>query len=432
MKPSGHSARMAAGCVCALFALSGCVPQTGTSDDDTSSLPELVLSASAPRPPAAAEVSESEPNDDYDTATPVTVDGSATLAGSISPGSNPFDRDFYNLGSAAAGDRIRAQISINAGTDIVLGVLDDKGREIGYLDVSTLSAGPSQMDIVVREPTSHLFVVLATRSSSSQARSYDVRITIDRAWGVPAYRPQVIVLSFQGAENVTIGNRPAVDVPPFDAANIDSRFAGQTAAIIQNIHQMMTEAYEGLGVAFYLSTDPYIPEGPRSTVYFGTYDSRLLGLADNIDPYNADLQQDAILYTDTFSVFSALSPDVAAISQALANTAAHEVGHLVGLRHTADPHDLMDTTATARQMMVRQWFRASSLNASVMPIGFQDSPSMLNWTVGGVLAPPRSGKTIAARQKTIDLASKGIDFHIPRAHLMSGCDGVAPEASLPQ
>ena len=48
-----------------------------------------------------------------------------------------------------------------------------------------------------------------------------------------------------------------------------------------------------------------------------------------MDPYNSDNEQSAILYTDTFALFDALSPDVEAISQVLANTTCHEIGHLL-------------------------------------------------------------------------------------------------------
>jgi hypothetical protein len=56
----------------------------------------------------------------------------------------------------------------------------------------------------------------------------------------------------------------------------------------------------------------------------------------------------------------------------------------------------------------------------VLPIGWQDAPARLSWTLGGRLAPPPSAKTIAARQRSIDVASGGIDFHVPRS-ILSGC-----------
>ena len=52
---------------------------------------------------------------------------------------------------------------------------------------------------------------------------------------------------------------------------------------------------------------------------------------------------------DTFEAFDPLRPSVAAMSQAIANVACHEIGHLLGLVHTQSPNDIMDVTASLRQ-----------------------------------------------------------------------------------
>jgi hypothetical protein len=179
---------------------------------------------------------------------------------------------------------------------------------------------------------------------------------------------------------------------------------------------MVRADFAGLNVSVYTAGDPAIPAGEHSTIYFGTYNARLLGLADNVDPYNNDGVQSAILYTDTFAIFNALSPSVHQMAQALANTTSHEAGHLLGLRHTADPTDLMDTTATARQMMLDQSYDLANLNASVIPVGLQDGPSMLAWTLGGVLAPTVNKSVI--RRRAITVANSPDDFYIPREWLM--------------
>jgi hypothetical protein len=221
------------------------------------------------------------------------------------------------------------------------------------------------------------------------------------------------VLAFQGGQGVRIGYRVPVDVPAFDATKISSRFDGQTEAIIQRIRELVIQDYQGLNVEVYLDSDPYVPYGNHTTVYFGTYDSRLLGLADNIDPYNTDTTQTAILYTDTFSIFDVFSPSVEQISQVLANVASHEAGHLLGLRHTADVSDLMDVTASARQMLFDQWFSVAELDQSVMSVGLQDAPSLLSWAVGGQLQPPVKN-TASMRQRAIEAACGPDDFYIPR------------------
>jgi hypothetical protein len=419
--------------LCALVLMSGCfpfVPGTDTDEDTPPVFLEQVLSSTAPRPPVVPAFTEVEPNDDFETANLLMVEEAVELTGTIAPGSaEPFDRDLFDIGPAQPGDRVRAELVIDAGSDVVLALLDDRGRELGYVDLKSASSGPRELDVIVRSATKQLYLVLATRSAAATPRPYTVRLHVQRGLGVPDHRPQVVVLNFLGASQVRIGNRAPVDIPPFDAARIDPSYAGQTTTIIQNILNFTRHDFDGLGMAIYLAGDPEIPEGPVSTVYFGTSDARLLGLADNIDPYNENLSQSAILYTDTFSVFSILSPSVGAISQALANTASHEIGHLVGLRHTENDSDIMDITATARRMLSDQWFRNAPLHPAVLSIGWQDGPVRLSWTLGGRITTAPNPKALAASQRAIDIASGGIDFYIPRS-LLSGC-GCGDQLSVP-
>lgn len=375
-------------------------------------------------PIAADEANEVEPNDSFAAAQLVNFNETVRLYGAIGGQSSPFDCDVFDLGPAYGNDRILAHLETAAGADVVLGVFDAQDRILGYIDLTSASAGPRESDIVLREDTERLYVVLATRSASSDDRSYVARISVQRGLGQPVEHPQIVVLNFLGADNVRIGSRAAVNVPPFDVANINANFAGQTQTVIDLILEKVRTDFAGLNVLIYAAGDPALPAGDYTTVYFGTYNSRLLGLADNIDPYNSDATQSAILYTDTFAIFNALSPSLTQIAQALANTASHEAGHLLGLRHTADVTDIMDTTATARQMMLDQDFSLARLNNSVLSLGFQDAPAMLAWALGGELIAA-SSKPVA-RQKAIQVAGDPDDFYIPREWLMEcGCSACA-------
>jgi hypothetical protein len=173
-------------------------------------------------------------------------------------------------------------------------------------------------------------------------------------------------------------------------------------------------------VTFYRDTDPDRPTEGYTSIYFGTSDSRLLGLADNIDPYNGNTRQSAILYTDTFSLFNQLHPGFNGTVGVLANVTSHEVGHLLGLRHTADPSDLMDVTASARQMLADQYFKLANLHSSVLPFGLQDAPAMLAWGVGGQLNA-RFRPEAHVLYKSVPAGGPD-DFYIPRSMLMDcGC-----------
>lgn len=389
--------------------------------DNRSTPAGLVLSGSADRPPVAEQADELEPNDEFATAQPVAFEETIRITGEIDPHGEPFDRDIFDLGPAAVGDRLLADLEAAAGSDVLLGILDAQFHLLAHIDLTSYSTGPRQIDVVIPENTDRLYAVAATRSTAQEARSYTLRISLQRGLGELTQRPQVLVLNFDGARQVQVGNRNPVDVPPFDAALISERFTGYTETIAGLILERVRADFAGLNVAVYRSGDAAIPAGEYSTIHFGTYDARLLGLADSVDPYNANATQTAILYTDTFAVFNPLSPSVEQIAQALANTTSHEAGHLLGLRHTADPTDLMDTTATARQMLLDQSFGLANLNTSVLPVGMQNAPALLSWTVGGeLIAPPDKS---AARQRAIDSAGGADDFYIPREWLMDcSCD----------
>jgi hypothetical protein len=415
--------------LCALM-LVGCIPETPllptddpqqtqqTDQTQQNQQPDQVLAANAPRPP----VQENESNDEYGHAQPVTLSEATEIRGSLGPSSTSIDQDFYALGPVSAGDTITGELEIDASDDIVMAIIDAQGSVLTCLDLYYSASGPGTVNLNIHQSTPQLYALMTSRSASTVVRSYRATIGVQRGGQVAPAIEQIIVLNFQGAQNVRIANRTGVNVPAFDASVIDPEYAGFTNVMINNVLELVRADYEGVGVHIYLAGQPGIPAGSRSTVYFGTFDNQLLGLADNVDPYNADLEQSAILYTDTFSVFRPLSPDVTAMSQALANVASHEIGHLLGLRHTTDPFDLMDVTASAQQLLNDQWFRWTYLNEQVLPIGLQDAPALLSWTVGGTLAEPPSGKTLAARQKAINVASRGLDFNIPRSQL-SSCGG---------
>ena len=94
---------------------------------------------------------------------------------------------------------------------------------------------------------------------------------------------------------------------------------------------------------------------------------------------------------------------------------AQELGHLLGLRHTADIKDIMDITASARQMLFDQWHKVADLHSSIMSIGYQDAPTMFSWCVGGT--PPAEPDTASKLERTARTAYDADDFYIPREWL---------------
>jgi len=67
-------------------------------------------------------------------------------------------------------------------------------------------------------------------------------------------------------------------------------------------------------------------------------------------------------------------------------------------------------------MLADQQFRNASLHESVMPLGFQNAPALLEWAVGGSLASRTVPKVDAVRQRPAQ-AGEPDDFYIPHGLL---------------
>lgn len=403
--------------VCAFMFSTGCIPVETSSDPASANAPEEVASGA----PVSVHV-ESEPNDTYAQAEALIIADDVEIRGDLKPASGRAkDRDLFELGPVAAGDRILASLDVDPFHDVVMGVLDGDGRLLGFVNPRSSTSGPPRIDVMIHQSSSRLYVIISTRTALSSAQPYIAQIAIERSAGMGPFRPQAVLLEFRGADNVRIGNRQPVDVPPFNAANIDTRYAGRTEEMINLMLEKVRTDFEGLHVDIYRSGDPGLPAGDYSTVYFGTYDENLLGLADNIDPFNEDRVQSAIIYTDTFALFNVLNPSIEQMAQALANVTSHEIGHLLGLRHTIDPAGIMDVTASARQMLQDQYFTSSPLHERVLPTGIQDAPSMLAWTVGGSLRPRSFLEKLIVRERIISAAGAEDDFQLPMRLFGTGC-----------
>ncbi|MEW6249608.1 MAG: hypothetical protein AB1716_03095 [Planctomycetota bacterium] len=231
----------------------------------------------------------------------------------------------------------------------------------------------------------------------------------------PAPETQLVWLNFQGARSVSVNARNGLSFGPFDAAMLGSAYAGQTEEVKAALVAAMRADYAGYNVVLRTSDEGPPPGEPHATLYFGASDARLLGLADNVDQYNTDPWQAAVIYVESFADFAVLRLSTEEIGQMVGNVASHELGHLIGLFHTRDPADLMDTTGTARDLAGAQSFTRAPLEASVFPEGFEDSPGRLVEIVGASPAGLAKGAPASKMQQQAAIRA------LVRAQMPSRC-----------
>jgi len=330
-----------------------------------------------------------EPNDLFSQAVVAVFDSSdkAELQGSVSVAG---DLDIYQLGVLTAGDRVVIDTA-TAGSDldISIAVFDDQERLVYASDDR---GGPpdrfldSFADWIVRHSGSSYYLVLthsAFAASGTFTGTYTVDVFVFRGLGVPTPTPQILVLDFDGAsvDSPTLGQ---ITVPSFDASAISPIYQNDTQTIKETIRAVFEQNFERFNVTIITTDDTGLPsESDASRIYFGGFDAQAFGIAENVDVYNADLCDDAIIFTESFStrVFS-FAPTAEEMGTAIGNVACHEAGHLLGLNHVDDDRALMDDQSAADAFLDDQEFMEAPLSGDIMRIGTQDAALLLVETVG--------------------------------------------------
>jgi len=313
--------------------------------------------------------------------------GVVQLTGVVSP----TIVDVWNIGTVSAGDRIVLTVNAALGSfvDPVAALFDnDEDLMVQNDDVdANTNRFDARIEHVVAESSARCFVAISASFFSSNTGAYIGELRVIRG-GLPrAPQPQKLMLNFAAASNVNIPNVGRYDFPAFNAADIDLAYAGQTALIKAGIVARVRALYARYGVIVQTSDDGLPITAPDvSTIYFGNYSRTVFGISQQVDSGNRDACDDGIVFTDAFDDAFAVRPTTSGIALAIANVAAHEAGHLLGLAHVADVLDLMDTTGSASTLLGDQQFKRSQLDRSVFRIGFQNGPKLLEATVG--LAAP--------------------------------------------
>jgi Matrixin len=362
----------------------GVVPSAGAIDGNRGS--------------ASSTIVGGEPNGSFTQAIEAVFDASgvARLQGTVA---NSADLDVFSFDAIAAGDRIVIQMATTGSNlDVSIALFDGEGRLVSANDDAhgTLD---SFIDVTARRGSNTYFLVAtvsAFASPGTESGTYTADVRVETGGAVPVPEAQTLFLDFDGAMvNIpSIFSQPFT-LDPFDAGDIDPVYAGQTETFKQLIVEAIAQNYQRFNVIIITSDDGQPdPSTEFSTLFLGGFDSETFGIAENVDLYNADFCDDAMIFTGSFSprLFSG-TPTVAELAVAIGNVAAHESGHLLGLNHTDDDLALMDDASLADAFIEDQEFIEAPLSRDIMSIGSQDSALLLSEIVG-----LRDGVTLKAAE----------------------------------
>ena len=343
------------------------------------------------------------------------------------------DVDIFDLGPVSIGDRVVVSMSTAKSLHGAIGLFDETGAALLINDHRNVYLGRREpyVDVIIRHESQACYVAVSATPGYESVGDYVLAAAKEFALDPPPPRPDAVLLVFDGGIGVRVGTRPSVDIPPFDAGNISLTYADSTHLIAAEITDRVREDYAAYDVLVFSTAEGDRYESGMSRIFFGSYDPDLLGVAEGIDEFNGTHSQQAIVFADTFRALTRLRPTIQELSQAIANVASHEIGHLLGMVHTADPHGLMDVTASLTALMRDQSFSRSPIYADAFPVGDQDAIRYLLDTIGGDESLALADRSKALRLRRIEPADTDLTPARLRLRLSTCClheqrSGAAP------
>lgn len=322
-----------------------------------------------------------------------------------------------------------------AGTSLHVAVTSSCTEAVWLLNSTgdILDGGPSSepLDLGGATGTEDCFLLLSP--VAADACMADITVSSQPVSLARPPQPQSFVLDFRGATRVELAGREVVEpvfpmdlpalvdadaVADLNVQNLDPENARAFLQEVQPVVEVLIqERLEDLFAPYDIQivlapaelTDPL---ALASTIYFagqrgpavtddfdrlrsgdgglsaGTHALLYLyGTAGQANDVGNRVPNDnAIVYVGTFGGHNlqVLTADIASLANALANCAAHEMGHLLGLQHVYGRHQIMGELATNTALFQLHWGRGQILDGpGVVAFAYQNQDQYLRRIVGG-------------------------------------------------